>query len=97
MALVPALPPGRKDLKALPVSRGTRDAAFGPTPDNLNSGDYPIRLPLQVVFRADAAKRVLPLLRFLYGDEAVQLWQDVQLIPLPPSARTGQVAEFEAM
>ncbi len=97
VAIVAALPPGRKDLKALSVSRGTRDVPFPPTAENIVSGDYPIRLPLQAVFRADAAKRLLPLLRLLHGDAAAALWLDAQLVPLPASARAGQMAELEAM
>jgi phosphate transport system substrate-binding protein len=98
LAIVPVLPPGRKDLKALSLSRGTRDVAFGPTPENIHSGDYPVpSLPLHLVFRADAAKRLLPLLRFLHSTDAVTLWQDAQLVPLPASAREGQIAEFETM
>jgi ABC-type phosphate transport system substrate-binding protein len=98
IAIVPALPTSQKLLKALPVARGVRgDVAFGPTPENVHSGDYPLRLPLQIVVRADAVKRLLPLLRFLTSAEAVPLWEGAQLVPLPPQAREGQAYEFEAM
>ena len=71
--------------------------AFLPTAENIFSGDYPIRLPLHVVFRADAAKRLLPLLRFLHGGEALPLWQGAQVMPLPATAREGQMLELEGM
>ena len=97
IAVLPLPPTGRRDLKALAVARGTREVAFPPIPENIYSGDYPLRLPVQVVFRADAVKRLLPLLRFLYGADAVPLWQGANLMPLPATAREGQVIEFEAM
>ncbi len=97
IAILPLPPVGRRDLKTLPVARGSREVAFLPTAESIFSGDYPIRLPVQVVFRSDAAKRLLPLLRFLYGADAVPLWQGAQLVPLPANAREGQVLEFEAM
>jgi phosphate transport system substrate-binding protein len=97
IAVLPLAPVGRRDLKALAVARGTREVAFPPTAENIFSGDYPLRLPVHVVFRADAVKRLLPLLRFLYGADAAPLWQGAQLMPLPATAREGQVIEFEAM
>ena len=95
IAVVPVLPAGQKQLKALLLARGTTDVAFGPTPDNLHSGDYPIRLPLYLVFRKDATKRLLPLLRFLFSEDAVPLWQGAQLVPLPAQARTAAVFGLE--
>ena len=96
LALVASLPPGRKDLKALSLSRGANSTAYGPTPENVHAGDYPVRLPLQVVIRAEAAKRALPLLRLLFSAEAVPLWQEAQLVPLSTSDREDQVAKFES-
>ncbi len=96
IAILP-MPPVQAEFKVLPVAAHPRDRAFLPTADNIFTGDYPLRLPLNVVFRADAARRLLPLLRFLYSEEAVALWQEAQLMALPPQARAGQVTEFEGM
>jgi phosphate transport system substrate-binding protein len=41
------------------------EPAFSPTPENLSSGDYPLALPLQIVFRREATARLRPLLKFL--------------------------------
>ena len=97
IVVVPVLPAGNPALKTLLLARGVNDVAFGPTPDNLYSGDYPIRLPLYLVFRKDAAPRVLPLLRFFLSEDAVPLWQNAQLIPLPAQARTKEVFDAEAL
>ncbi len=96
LAIVPSLPAGQNQLRLVPVARGLHDVAFLPTPENVHTGDYPIRLPLHVVFRADATARVLPLLRILYGTEAVALWQEAQLVPLPPQSRDQQVQDWAA-
>jgi phosphate transport system substrate-binding protein len=96
LAIVPSLPAGQDQLRVVPVARGLHDVAFLPTPENVHTGDYPIRLPLYVVFRSDARARVLPLLRILYGPEAVALWQGAQLVPLPPQARDQQVQDWAA-
>jgi phosphate transport system substrate-binding protein len=96
LAIVPSLPAGQDQLRLVPVARGLHDVAFLPTPENIHTGDYPIRLPLYVVFRAEAKARVLPLLRILYGPEGVALWQGAQLVPLPPQARDQQVQDWAA-
>lgn len=96
IAVVPMLPAGQTKLKTLLLARGAADVAFGPTPDNIHNGDYPIRLPLYLVFRKDATKRLLPLLRFLFSEDAVPLWEGAQLVPLPAQARTAAVFGLEA-
>jgi hypothetical protein len=95
IALLPApLPADSGQFKVVPLAKGLADVAFGPTPDNLSDGDYPLCLTVQVVFRADAAARVLPLLRLLYGEQAIPLWQGAQFVPLPAAARYERLAEF---
>jgi len=96
LTIVPALPAAMTSLRVVPVSRGIHDVGFLPTPENVHTGDYPIRLPLYVVFRADATKKVLPLLRYLYDDEALPSWRGAQLVPLPTQAREVQMQDFAA-
>ena len=79
------------------LPRGITDVAFGPTPDNVHSGDYPVRLPIYLVFRKDAAQRLLPLLRFLLSEDAATLWQNAHLVPLPAKVRTAEVFTLEGM
>jgi hypothetical protein len=97
MAILPLLPEKQTRLKTLLVARGTQDVAFGPTPDNIHSGDYPIRLPVYLVFRKDAVKRLQPVLRYLLGEEAVALWENAQLVPLPIQVRNQQIFDLEVL
>jgi ABC-type phosphate transport system substrate-binding protein len=97
VAVLPVLPAAQKSLKALLVARGPQDVAFGPTPDNIHSGDYPIRLPVYLVFRKDAAKRLQTTLRYLLSEDAVPLWEKAQLVPLPIQVRNQQIFDLEVL
>lgn len=97
MAVLPLLPSGQTRLKTLLVARGPQDVAFGPTADNIHSGDYPIRLPMYLVFRKDAAKRLQTTLRYLLSEDAVPLWEKAQLVPLPIQVRNQQIFDLEVL
>lgn len=97
MAIMPVLPPNRPRLKTLLVGRGEHDVAFGPTPENIHSGDYPIRLPLYLVFRKDAVKRLQTTLRYLMSEDALPMWESAHLVPLPIQARNQQIFDLEVL
>lgn len=97
VAILPALPANQPRLKTLLVARGPQDVAFGPTPENIHSGDYPIRLPVYLVFRKDAAKRLQTTLRYLLSEDAVPLWENAHLVPLPIQARNQQIFDLEVL
>jgi phosphate transport system substrate-binding protein len=97
MAVLPLLPENQPRLKTLLVARGPQDVAFGPTPDNVHSGDYPIRLPVYLVFRKDAVKSLQPILRYLLSEDAVKLWENAQLVPLPIQVRNQQIFDLEVL
>lgn len=97
IAILPALPAKQPRLKTLLVARGAQDVAFGPTPDNVHSGDYPIRLPVYLVFRKDAAKGMQPVLRYLLSEDAVPLWEGAGLVPLPIQVRNQQIFDLEVL
>lgn len=95
IAFMPLMPENQPKLKLLLVARRVQDVAFGPTPDNIHSGDYPIRLPVYLVFRKEATKRLQPTLRYLLSEDAVPLWTNAQLVPLPIQARNQQIFDLE--
>ena len=97
IAIMPLLPDGQTGLKALLVARGAGDVAFGPTQDNVFTGDYPIRLPLYLVFKKGSAKNLQLLLRYLLSEDAVPLWKGAQLMPLPIQARNQQIFDLEVL
>jgi len=97
VAVLPWLPTNQLNLKALLVAKGGADVAFGPTADNLYSGDYPIRLPVYLVFRKDAAKRLQTTVRYLLSEDAVPLWENAQLVPLPLRVRNQRIFDLEVL
>jgi ABC-type phosphate transport system substrate-binding protein len=97
MAIMPLLPPNQPRLKTLLVARRAQDVAFGPTAENIHSGDYPIRLPVYLVFRKDAAKRLQSTLRYLLSEDSVALWEKAQLVTLPIQVRNQQIFDLELL
>lgn len=95
IALAPSLPPGATGLRLLPVALRSGDPAFSPTPENLHSGDYPLRLPLSIVFRREATAKLLPVLRWLLSDAAAATLERAELVPVPASLRRQQVLALE--
>jgi len=93
-----ALPPEKqRDLKTLAVARKANDVAFGPTAENIQSGDYPIRLPVYFVFNKNSAKKLQLVLRFLLSEEALPLWKGAGLVPLPIQTRNQQIFDLEVL
>lgn len=96
---VVAVPPPAKDerFKVLLISKNAREVAYGPTPENLHTGDYPLRLPVQLVFRKTDAKRLNFLLRHLLSDETTGVFLRDGVITLPVQARNQLVFELETL
>ena len=88
--------PGLK-LKVLLLAKGAGDVAYPPTAENLHSGDYPLRLPVHLVFRKGEAGRLGVLIRHLLADETAPTLQAVGVTPLPVQARNQLVFDLETM
>ncbi len=65
-----------------------KDVPFGPTPENVHTGDYPLRLPFYVAFDRTRIAELRPVLAQLYGDEAAQVLEQAGFVPVPANART---------
>ncbi|ATC63048.1 hypothetical protein CMV30_03210 [Nibricoccus aquaticus] len=88
LAVLPYVPPVGGGLRALLVARGEGEPAFGPSAENIHTGDYPLRLPVYVVYRSESAARLRSLLTFLWSDEvAGSLAKNPALMPVPLSGR----------
>lgn len=97
IAVVP-LPPGEnKGMRAVPLARSPGDAAYEPSPENLHSGDYPVRLALQLVFRRTDARELDLIVRFLLSEEMAWIWEQANLVPLPTEARNQQIFDLEML
>ena len=97
LALAPARPSNAPGLKIVPVAVRTNEPAYSPTPENLHSGDYPLGLPLRIVFRRESERMLRPLLRFLLSDDFAPLLEHAGVIPLAPAARRQQSLAFEKL
>jgi ABC-type phosphate transport system substrate-binding protein len=84
-------------LRALALAPSLRDAAHLPTSENLHDGSYPLRLPLYVAFRREAAPRLLLFLRFLLSDEGADALATANFHALPVDARNQLAFELEAL
>jgi len=95
MVLLPSPFGLNANLKVLLVSKTERGVAYGPTPENLHSGDYPLRLPVYLVFRKSDTKRLNFVIRHLLADETNPVLAQAGIIPLPVQARNQLVFELE--
>lgn len=75
------------------VTAHAAKGAASPTPENIASGDYPLRLPFYLVYKTADQARVLPLLRLLLSDEYATRLQAEHFVPVPDTQRS--VARLE--
>lgn len=97
IALAGRLPPATAKVRVLPVAKADKDVAFGPTPENVHAGDYPLRLPLWLVVRRDAGREQLNFLRFLLGDDLAPRLEAAGWMTLPLAARNQLVFDLEQL
>ena len=97
IALLPAAPSADGKLKVLLLAKGAKDVAYGPTAENLHSGDYPLRLPIYLVFRKGDASRLGFVIKHLLADETVPVLNASGVTPLPTQARNQVLFDLETM
>lgn len=95
LAIAPGRWPNTPGIKIVRVAVRANEPAFSPTPENLHSGDYPLALPLRIVFRHERGRALRPLLRFLFSNEFAPMLERAQVVPLAPAARQQQVVALE--
>jgi phosphate transport system substrate-binding protein len=97
IAIMATPPPANTGLKVLLVAKRATGVAYGPTSENLHTGDYPISLPVHLVFRKGEAGKLGLLIRHLLSDTAQPAMARVGLVPLPVQARNQLVFDLETM
>lgn len=75
-------------IKTLMVSTGNDTPAYGPSPDNVHYGDYPLRLPFYVVFETSNRNRIKPILAYLLSEGCSKLLQSKNFYALPDTVRS---------
>ena len=86
VAVLPYLPDNPK-IKALMISTDSESPAFGPTNDNVYYGDYPIRLPFQIVYKEERESELSEVLRILLSDEVTNVIRTNHLFVVPNAIR----------
>jgi len=84
-------------LRVLSLAASPADPAYGPTPENVQQGSYPLRMPLYVTFRREARAGLLLFLKFLLSDEGAAALAPAHFVPLPTGLRNQLVFELEEM
>ncbi len=84
--------PDTSGVHVLAVARRDDDVAFGPTPENVATGDYALRLPFHLAFRPDRAGELGPVLRALLGDTVAAELERAGFMAAPANRRTEALA-----
>jgi ABC-type phosphate transport system substrate-binding protein len=97
IALLHLVPSDARGLKILSVARNETDFAQPPGPASVASNEYPLRLPLYLVFAPGKGERLKELLRFIVSEEASQALVASGLMPLPAASRQSLDFDFERL
>ncbi len=84
-------------LRVLALATGSAEPAYLPTPENVHSGVYPLRLVLYVSFSRTKAPELQRFLKFLLSDETAAALAPADFVPLPVGVRNQLVFELEEM
>ncbi len=87
IGLFPFPPAEARGIHLLLIARSEREVPFGPTPENVHNGDYPLRLPFYLAFKPERAAELAPLLRVLLGDEVAAALEKGGFVAVPANAR----------
>lgn len=92
------LPPTDKKLRALPVSGGLTGGqgyAFSPTMENVNFGDYPLRLRFILYVNETSRDEAFALARTFYSESMTEMLKNADLMPLPGRERERIILELD--
>lgn len=80
--------PKNSNLKVLMLSDGLESTAYGPTPENIHVGDYPIRLGFYILYHSRDEDKVRPLVRTLLSEQMAEALSKNNLFALPVTVRS---------
>jgi phosphate transport system substrate-binding protein len=69
------------------VTSSTSQTAVAPTPENIFSGEYPLRLPFYLVYNPANKTALLPFLRLVLSDAYAARLREAHFIPLTDTER----------
>ncbi|MGE9296963.1 MAG: PstS family phosphate ABC transporter substrate-binding protein [Puniceicoccales bacterium] len=86
----------KEKLRPLLVSGGKEESyAFGPTPENIHYGDYPLRLSFYLIYQREKQDELLPLIRSLLGSEQAEALTKAGFVPVPENIRKRTLVELD--
>jgi ABC-type phosphate transport system substrate-binding protein len=74
---------------------GGSKVSFAPTEENVYNGDYPLRLPFYIVYKAANKDKVRELLRVLLSEEFSAHLRDQHFMPVPDTERKRTLLELD--
>ncbi|WP_309384864.1 PstS family phosphate ABC transporter substrate-binding protein [Cerasicoccus frondis] len=84
----------KEKVRPLAVS-GDDEFAFGPTPENVHYGEYPLRLSYYIVFPREKQTELKPLIRALLGEDMAERLEHEGFVPLPENVRKRMLVELD--
>lgn len=93
IVLAPFSPSPGSGVRALRIARTPGFPASEPSPEAIATGDYPLRLPVELVFPSRRTAEIAPLLRFFATPEAASALEAAMLAPLPYATRARLLAD----
>lgn len=81
-------------IRPLAIS-GKDEFAFGPTPENVYYGEYPLSLTYYLVYPKDRVNELRPILRLFLSDEQAQAFEKNGFVALPENVRKRTLVELD--
>lgn len=69
------------------IARDEKDVPFGPTPANIHTGDYPLRLPFFIAFNPLRAGELAPVAATLLSDDTAAALEKSGFVAVPANGR----------
>lgn len=69
------------------IARDEKDVPFGPTPENIHAGDYPLRLPFYLAFNPLRSAELAPVVAALLADDVAVALEKAGYVAVPANAR----------
>ena len=87
--------PKMQNLKVLFLAKEDSAIGYGPNSDNIYFSDYPLRLPLYLVFKEANINRLYPLIKTILGEDISDFLQNNGFFPVPKMILDKYSAELE--
>ena len=87
--------PKMQNLKVLLLAKEASAIGYGPNSDNIYFSDYPLRLPLYLIFKEADINRLYPLIKTILGEEISGFFRNNGFFPVPKMIRDKYSSELE--